>query len=104
MNTEPPSADARWSGRRILLEVALVAVAYALLAMGGEWLLIGGEMSPETAGWPALNIPAAFLFTTLLGEHGGDAVFMLCVFLQWLVVGAFTGLVVAMCRRWFKDL
>lgn len=104
MNTEPPLSDARWSDRRILLEVVLVAVAYAVLATGGELLLTGGEMDPDAPGLAALNIPAAFLFWALFGDHGGDVVFIFCVFLQWLVPGAFTGLVVAMCRRWFKDL
>ena len=82
----------------------MVAVMYALLAMTGEWLLMGGNIDLETSGWSALNFPAAFVCVTLLGEHGGDAGFMVCVFFQWLVVGAFIGLVVAMCRRWFKDM
>jgi hypothetical protein len=104
MNPEPSSSDARWSARRILLEVTLVAVAYALLATGGEWMLLGGEMDADSPGGPSLNIPASFLYWMLFGDHGGDGVFAFCVFLQWLVPGLFIGLVVAMCRRWFRDL
>ena len=92
-------------------KVALVALVFAVLITTGGWFLAakGSPINhgvapdvhdrPDMACWVFINFPAAILFISFFGKLGSEASYFLCIFLQWLLVGAGVGTVVASVRR-----
>lgn len=92
-------------------QVALVAFAFAALITALGWFLTskGSPINhgvapdvhdrPDVMLWVFLNFPAALLFINVFGKLGSEASYFLCVFLQWLSIGAALGTVVASVHR-----
>ena len=108
MSTESIQSESTRTSRRRVLEIILIAVAFAALATGCQWLLMSehsplnhGER-PDTTGWLILTLPAFYLFIALFGIHGGETDYFICVLVQWFILGVPVGILVSAVRRALK--
>ena len=109
MSTDSVQAEGGRTVYSMVIEVAVIAVTYAAIATACEWLFMSEHsplnhgVRPDTTGWLILNLPAFYLFIALFGKHGGETNYFICIFVQWLVVGAGVGVFVAAVRGSFKN-
>ena len=107
MHPNPSNIDDHWPARRVLVETLMITFSYAILATVIEWLFMS-EHSPlnhgDTTGLLFVNLPAFYLYLALFGKQGGETVYFICIFIQWLILGGIIGLTVAVGRRFFRDL
>jgi len=95
----------------VYAQAALGGVAFAVLITALGWFLTSkgspinhgvapdAHDSPDVMLWVFVNFPAGLLFINCFGKLGSEASYFLCVFLQWLPIGAVLGTVVASVRR-----
>jgi len=89
----------------------MIAILFALIVTACGWLWVG-KASPLNHGvspdvhadpsvllWVIANFPAGLLFINAFGKIGAEWEYFLCVFVQWLVVGAGLGVLTAAVRR-----